>query len=123
MITVDDVLFHIAQRLGHYSDADPEAAIEEFIYGYVFDLHLAITDNVEETENDFMDRYGAGETFYFRLSDYEHGKLLAGQMYYIFLGHKPDMSTHTGDHFPHGAHLYLFVHVRSKPKPAEQAET
>ncbi len=111
MVTVDDIFHRIAQNMRDYSEHDRMAAVEEFILGCVFDLHVAITTDVEETELDFLERYGHGHTFYFRLKDYEHGKLLAGQMYWILLGTRPNMDAHKGDRFGEDDRLYLFVHV------------
>ena len=121
MITVLDVLHHIAQELFQYSGADPELAIEEMMGHLHMEFHIAITDDVEETETDYMDRYGRGHTFYFRLVDYGHGKLLAGQMYWIFQGKKPDLSKYTGDKFAAEAQLYLFVHVQQELKEKDVA--
>lgn len=117
MVTVDDIFHKIAQDLRSYSGVDQKAAVEEFILGCAFDLHVAITTNMEETELDFLERYGRGHTFYFRLADYEHGKLLAGQMYWILLGVRPEMEAHTGDRFAPGDKLFLFVHVRNIVPP------
>ena len=122
MITVDDIFHKIAQDFRAYSGVDQNAAVEEFILGCRFDLHIAITTNMEETELDFLERYGRGHTFYFRLADYEHGKQLAGQMYWILQGTHPDLSTHTGDHFSPEDKLFLFVHVRNiTPPPLGEA--
>lgn len=118
MVEVHTILAHIARDLRQYSGTDNDAAIEEFIQGSTFNFHLAITTDVEETELDFLERYGHGHTFYFRLQDYEHGKLLAGQMYWIFLGKRPDMDQHTGNRFSPGDKLYLFVHVQDLYPPA-----
>ena len=121
MITVDDIFGHIAQELRDYNAVADGAAIEEFLIGCTFDFHLCITDDVEEAEADFMDKYGKGSTFYFRLADYEHGKLLAGQMHWIFLGHIPDMSAHTGDRFKPDNKLSLFVHLANLFPPPVKA--
>ena len=117
MVTVDDIFHKIAQDFRAYSGVDQAAAVEEFILGCRFDLHIAITTDMEETELDFLERYGHGHTFYFRLADYEHGKRLAGQMYWILLGTRPDMDTHTGDRFGLDDRLFLFVHVRNIMPP------
>ena len=111
MVDVHTILYRIAEDLRQYKGLDHDAAIEEFILGCSFNIHLAITTDVEESELDFLERYGRGHTFYFKLKDYEHGKLLAGQVYWIFLGLKPDMAAYTGDRFTPDDRLYLFVHV------------
>ena len=120
MVEVHTILARIARDLRQYSGTDDDAAIDEFIHGSTFNFHLAITTDVEETELDFMERYGQGHTFYFRLEDYAHGKLLAGQLYWIFLGVEPDMDNHKGDRFSPTDKLYLFVHVMDLFPPAAQ---
>jgi hypothetical protein len=117
MLTLDHILAHIAEDIRAYSGNDPEAAIDEFLIGLTFDLHLAITTDIEETALDFMNRYGQGHAFHFRLADYEHGRLLAGQMYWILLGHRPDMTAHTGRQFRPTDRLYLYVHITNVHPP------
>src|SRR5690349_23694515 len=117
MVTVDDIFHKIALDFRAYTGMDQAAAVEEFILGCRFDLHIAITTNMEETELDFLERYGHGHTFYFRLADYEHGKLLAGQMYWILTGIRPDMDAHTGNSFSPDDKLFLFVYVRDIMPP------
>lgn len=119
MVSVEDIFHKIAQDFRSYSGLDRTAAVEEFVTGHRFDLHIAITTDVEETELNFLERYGSGHTFYFRLADYEHGKLLAGQMYWILLGKRPDLSNHHGARFGAEEELFLLVHVRNlNPPPA-----
>jgi hypothetical protein len=117
MVTVDDIFHKIAQDFRAYTGVDQKAAVEEFILGCRFDLHLAITTDMEETELDFMERYGHGHTFYFRLASYEHGKRLAGQMYWVLMGRRPDMKAYTGEVFEPDDRLYLFVHLRNINPP------
>lgn len=121
MVSVEDIFHKIAQDFRAYSGLDRSAAIDEFMSGHKFDLHLAITSDVEETELDFLERYGSGHTFYFRLADYEHGKLLAGQIYWILLGSRPDLSAHLGERFRPEDKLYLLIHVRNLVPPAPGA--
>ena len=117
MVTVDDIFHKIARDFRAYTGEDRTAAIEEFILGCRFDLHLAITTNMEDTELDFMERFGHGHTFYFRLADYSHGRSLAAQLYWIFLGLRPDMNGHTGEQFVPGEPLFLFLHLRDISPP------
>jgi hypothetical protein len=119
-VTVDDILHHIAQDLRCYSGADPLAAVEEFFSGCIFDMRLSITTDVEDTELNYLVRFGKGQTYYFKLKDYEHGKTLAEHLYYAITGRKPDMGKYTGDKFNSGEMLYLFVHIRNiVPKPVK----
>lgn len=122
MTTVDDIFHKIAQDFRAYSGVDQEAAVDEFIQGCKFDLHLAITTNVEETELSFLNRYGHGHTFYFKLQDYQHGKQLASDMYWVLHGQRPEMTGYTGEHFDPEDKLYLFVHIMDAiPPPLSQA--
>ena len=119
-VTVDDILHHIAQDLRCYSGADPRAAIEEFFSGCIFDMHLSITTDVEDTELNYLVRFGKGQTYYFKLKDYAHGKSLAEHLYFAVTGKRPDMSKYTGEQFNTGEMLYLFVHIRNiVPKPVK----
>ena len=118
MVTVADIFHHIAQELRFYSGADRRYALEEFIAGCIFDMHLAITTDFETTELNFLQRYGKGHTFYFRLRDYEHGKQLAGEMYFVMQGIHPNLDENTGEAFDPAEKLFLFVHLRSVLPPA-----
>lgn len=122
MVTVMDVFQHIAQDLRSYSDKDQFAAAEEFLIGTNFDFSVAITTDVEETQLDLVTRYGAGHSFFFRLADYEHGKLLAGQMFWILRGERPDISAYTGKMFKPEDKLYLFVQLRNVNPPQQKKE-
>jgi hypothetical protein len=117
MITVDDIFHKIAQDIRSYSGVDQEAAVDEFIQGCQFDLHLAITKNVEDTELSFLNRYGHGHTFYFRLANYEQGKTLASDMYWILYAQRPEMNGYTGEQFEDHDKLFLFVHIRDVIPP------
>lgn len=110
-ISVDDIFHHIAQELRSYSGNDPVAAVDEFLSGCVFDMHLCITTDVEESEQNYQERYGKGYCFYFRLDNYEHGRDLASDLYYVLRGVRPDMSSHTGEKFGLFDELYLFIHI------------
>lgn len=119
MVTIDDILHHIAQDLRCYNGADLHAAVDEFLIGSIFDLHISITTDFEKTELDHLERYGRGHTYYFRLHDYVHGKDLAAQLYFVVRGIKPDMDTYTGDEFSLDDKLFLFIHIRGViPTPA-----
>jgi hypothetical protein len=111
MVTVDDVFHHIAQELRCYSGMDPIAAIEEFMTGCTFDLRISVTTDVEVTEMNYLDRYGHGNTFYFRLRDYQHAKKLAGEIFYQLQGSRPDLTEYNGSRFEPEDRLYLFIHV------------
>lgn len=123
MVDIQTVLYHIAEELRQYTGGDKDAAIEEFVLGCTFSIHLAITTDVEESEWDFMERYGKGHTFYFRLINYQHGKHLASEMYWVFLGKRPSMDNYTGDRFDPSEKLYLFIHVGNINPPPAISET
>ena len=111
MVTITDVLAHITEVSGGYSGADPQSAIEEYWLHYPHTLRLAITTNVEDTELKYMEAHGKNDTVYFRLRDYEHGKQLAEQLFYIITGMKPNMDLYTGETFNGSDLLYLFVYI------------
>jgi hypothetical protein len=118
MVGVHDIFFQIAQGVRGYSGADPQGAIEEFLRGSTFDIHLSITTDIEETELSYLERYGKGDTFYFQLKDYYHGKDLIADIYYLLKGERPNMCAYTGMMFRPGEKLYLFIHLRNiKPLP------
>ncbi len=117
MVTIDDILHHIAQDLRCYSDVDPKGAIEAFVTGCMFDMRISITTDLEETELNYLNRYGQGRTFYFRLPNYERGKALAAELFYLIRGIRPDMSSYTGDKFNPQDALYLFLHLGSINPP------
>lgn len=112
MITLGDVLFKIAQRMHGYTGADRSAAIEEFIIGYAHDLHLAITTDVAGAEDAFRANYGKGHTFFFRLKNYEHGRSLTAQMYWLLLGRQPESSIPLGGEFSKRDKLFLVIFAR-----------
>ena len=119
MVTVDDIFHHIGQQLHGYDGT--EVAMDDFLKACIFDIHVSITTDVEDTELNYLQRHGKGHTFYFRLRDYEHGKSLAAGIYLATQGTSPDMSKYTGELFQAEDKLYLFVHVRNVlPKPAER---
>jgi hypothetical protein len=113
MIGVYDIFFEIAQKLRSYTGADPRAAIEEFLRGSTFDIHLSITTDIEETTLSYLERYGSGHTFCFQLKDYFHGKELVSDIYCLLKGERPNMCKHTGILFQPGEKLYLFIHLRN----------
>jgi hypothetical protein len=113
MVGVYDIFFEIAQKLRSYTNADPQAAIEEFLRGSTFDIHLSITTDIEETTLNYLQRYGTGNTFCFPLKDYFHGKDLVSDIYCLLKGERPNMCKHTGILFQPGEQLYLFIHLRN----------
>jgi hypothetical protein len=112
MVTITDVLAHISEVSGGYSGVDPYAAIEEYWLHYPYTLRLAITTDVEETELKYLELYGQSDTVYFRLRDYEHGKQLAAELFYVITGMNPNMEVYTGELFNPDDALYLFVYIQ-----------
>src|SRR4051812_38179001 len=111
MVSVEDILYKIARDFRGYTEHDSEAAIREFFEGITFGIHIVITTDVEETGDYLFRKYGKGNTYFFRLADYAHGRLLAGQLYYIFFGERPDLTPYTGGKFSGDDRLFLSVHV------------
>jgi hypothetical protein len=116
MPTVNDVLHHIAQDFNSFGWEREGKSVDQFIAATKFAISMAITSDVEESEQKFMERFGPGRTFYFRLKDYSQGKQLAADLYKVFNGEQPDMSTYTGEQFEQETKLYLFIHLRFLPQ-------
>jgi hypothetical protein len=121
-VHVGDIFMRIAQELRVNNDAPPSYSVDEFLNSVSFKLRLSVTDDLESTELDYLERYGEGRNFHFRLLNYEHGKILAGGIYRTLLGTAPDMRRHTGGQFAADAKLYLFIHISNvEPKLVAQA--
>jgi hypothetical protein len=116
MPTVNDVLHHIAQDFNSFGWDRQMNSVDQLIAATRFAISMAITSDVEESEQKFMERIGPGRTFYFRLKDYDQGKQLAAGLYKVFNGELPDMSGYTGELFGQDDKLYLFIHLRFLPR-------
>lgn len=114
MATVNDVLHHIAQDFHSFSWGYDGNRAQAFA-APKFQISIAITTDVEESELSFVERLGPGRTFYFKLKDYDQGKQLAAELYKVFNGERPDMQGHKGGKFPSDHQLYLFIHLRFLP--------
>ena len=112
MATVDDVLYHIAQELRDYSGADRYAAIDEFFTGCSFQFDVSMTTDVEASELHYLEKYGQGHTFYFRVFHFEHSRILIDQLSKWLTGEASALNQNMALHFPPDAKVYLFVHVR-----------
>jgi len=77
-----------------------------------YDLNVCITNDVEESEADFMTKYGAGNTYYFRLENYHHGRKLAAALYQRISGYIKDLPEYIISKNTLNKTLYFFVHVR-----------
>lgn len=115
MATIIDVLHHIAQDLDFIGTDLKSSDVDCFAPATKFDISIAITDDVEHTEQQFIEMVGAGSTFYFRLKDYNDGKRLAAGLCFVFSHRVPDMSKYIGDIFPSQDNLYLFIHLKFLP--------
>ena len=111
MVCLADVLVRIAEVAGGYSGRDPVAAMEEYWQHSTGKIRMSITADVIQTEQKYESSYGKRNTAIFRLRDYNHGKQLAAELFYMLKGQKPDMSAYTGDLFQPTDPLYLFVHM------------
>jgi len=76
------------------------------------DLNVCITTDVEESEADFLSKYGSGNTYYFRLESYHHGRKLAAALYQRIKGTLLDLPENIKSKYPFNKNLYFFVHVR-----------
>src|ERR1043165_106546 len=99
MLHLLDILHKVACEMYGYSGNDPQADIEEFIAAHAHDFNLGITDDVEESEIYYRNKYGPGETFYFNLHSYAEGRHVAAEFFQFYTGVVPDMSAYTGEQF------------------------
>ena len=78
------------------------------------DLNVCITNDVEESEFDFLNKYGAGNTYYFRLENYHHGRKLAAALYQRIKGYILDIPDYIFTKSSLNKTLYFFVHIRER---------
>jgi hypothetical protein len=78
-----------------------------------YDLNVCITNDVEESESDFMTKYGSGNTYYFRLENYHHGRKLAAALYQRIAGYIKELPENIISKNTLNKTLYFFVHVKS----------
>jgi len=76
------------------------------------DLNVCITNDVEESESDFMSKYGSGNTYYFRLESYHHGRKLAAALYQRLSGYIKELPENIISRNTLNKTLYFFVHVK-----------
>lgn len=110
MLQLVDILHRIASEI-YGTGTDPGTDMKRYMESHAHGFRLGITDDVEESEIYYRRKYGPGETFYFHVLNYAHGRHLAAQFYEFFTGQEPDMSNYDGDRFPSDQPLYLFIHV------------
>src|SRR4051812_21724025 len=110
-VHIHDVMARIAQVSGGYTGKDVAGAIEEYWLHFPYCIRLSITTDIEHTELSYLNRFGKGDTVYFSLVDYAHGRELAKQLFSLILGKEPDMSAHNGSRFDPSHKLYLFIHI------------
>jgi hypothetical protein len=110
MVTVNDVMHHISQDLQTYNG--PNGPSKDKVTSDVVSIKLALTTDLEATEADFLEKFGHGRTFYFKVNGYEHGKQLAADVFKLFKGEEADVTSHTGELFANDDLLYLFIHLR-----------
>jgi hypothetical protein len=113
MITLGDVLFKIAMRTHGFTGMNEHQAVEEFLRAYAFDITTTITSDVEQAEVLFLEKYGFGQTLYFRLSDLTHGRALETQLSQFFVGNKHDRQDEAAE-LVSGESLYLVVYVKDR---------
>lgn len=112
MVTVDDIVQHMAQKLCVYANGiDARPAVRELLSSGPLNLRVCITADLEATELSYIQRYGPGETFYFRLRDYDHGKRLAREFFYAVKDYYPEVDICTDEADPGDKQLYLFIKI------------
>jgi hypothetical protein len=77
-----------------------------------YDFNVCITGDVEASESEFMARYGAGNTYYFRLENYLHGRKLAAALYRRLTGSIYNLPEELLYKYRYDRNMYFFVHVK-----------
>jgi hypothetical protein len=90
---------------------DAKPALREFLSSSPFNLHVCITADIEATELRYIQEYGSGETFYFRLRDHEHGQRLAKDFFYSIKDYYPEVDICVGEDEIDNKQLYLFIKI------------
>ncbi len=116
-LTVKDIFYLIALDLRAHFATHRLDAVKNLLASNQFDIGIAITTDIIETEFDFVSRYGIGHSYNFSLSCYEQGKDLAAEFHQLLYGIRPDLSAHTGAGFRRNELLYLFIHIRNLSVP------
>lgn len=111
MIAINDVLAHIAEVSYRYSNSAPDSISQDFWLNYPYRLRVSITSDIEQSELDHLNRFGRNETVYFSLSDYQHGQLLAEELYNTLRNNPPEIAPYKEGKFNENERLYLFVYV------------
>lgn len=118
MVTIDDIVQHITQQLHPGGGINVRSALKQLLESSMFDIHICITLDIEATELRYLQRYGKGHTFYFRLRDYEHGERLAKEFFYAMKAYYPVEAEQDERQFAPDTQLYLFINVLSmNPDP------
>jgi hypothetical protein len=115
MVTVYDILQHIAQETGYNNSAVKRAGLSDMPAGALFDLRVCMTTDVEASELSYMQRFGRGYTLYFRIRNYGQGQKLAEDLYDLMPNVHPDASMYADDGEHTSGRLYLFIHIRYVP--------
>src|SRR4051812_4958443 len=92
MVTVYDILQHIAQETGQDNGAVKGTAAGNMPADVTCNVRVSLTTDVEATELGYLQRYGRGHTLYFRVRNCEQGQKLAEDLYDLMPNVHPDAS-------------------------------
>jgi len=79
-----------------------------------YNFNVCITSDVEASEFEFMNKYGTGDTYYFRLESYHHGRKLAAALYQRLTGSIYNLPDQLTPKHAFKNNLYFFVHVKNE---------
>lgn len=113
ILSADQIMKQIALELRSAGNNGEVKSAKDFWKDCLFELRIAITTDIYETEYDFTQRYGVGHSFNYSLSCYEEGRQLAQQIYCKATGINVDMAAYTGDQFRRSDLLCLFIYLRN----------
>lgn len=101
MITLNDILHKIQASVA------PDISQDRLNMPYRF--YISITDDLEETEEYYLDKYGKGTPFSFPLDSYEHGVQLANEIYAYTTGIAPAPAERKAPAFEKKIYLFLYL--------------
>jgi hypothetical protein len=121
MITIDDVVRHIAQEVLEYKGNGEGSEIELFLWTAPFDLDLHVTNCPEQIQSELSGRPGPGYSFFLRYASYEEAAKMASQLMWKLKGKIPKIGQDFGGRPAAGKDVCLVVHIQKlSTEPGQQ---
>ncbi len=79
--------------------------------GIRYDFNMCITNNVKDSQEDFVKKYGSGKSYHFPIESYEHGQQLAIAIYRVLSGKQADIPANTAASEQAEKALFLLIHL------------